>query len=68
MPSSKRERQRENRQSRRAVEEKEAHRQRLMRRIRTGAIWAVVIVGVLFLANMVWGGGGDETAAGLFLI
>jgi hypothetical protein len=50
------------------VEEKEAHRQRLMRRIRTGAIWAVVIVGVLFLANMVWGGGGDDTAAGLFLI
>lgn len=68
MPSSKRERQRENRQSRRAVEEKAAHRQRTMRRIRTGAIWAVVIVGVLFLANMVWGGGSDEATATLLMI
>ncbi len=54
MATTKRERQRANREVRRAEEEKTAKRTQLMSRARKGALWGVAIVAVLALAQVVF--------------
>lgn len=63
MGTSKRERQRANRDARKAEEEKKKKRDLLMSRVRLGLIWGLAIVIVLFGANLVFGGGGDDEPA-----
>ena len=63
MATEKRDRQRANRDVKRAVESKTTRRQTMFKRARQFAIWAVIIAAVLFLANVVFGGD-SESALG----
>ncbi len=68
MASEKRERQRANRDVKRAIESKSNRRQTVFKRARTFAIWAVVIAAVLFLANVVFGGDSDSALGPLIAL
>ena len=56
MATDKRERQRANRAERQAEEAAALRKQKLIRRARQVATWAVIIVLFFVLANAVWGG------------
>jgi hypothetical protein len=56
MATDKRERQRANRAQKQAEEAAVVRKQKLIRRIRQGVTWFVVIAAVFLLANLVWGG------------
>lgn len=56
MATDKRERQRANRAERQAEEAAAYRKQKLIRRARQVATWAVIIVLFFILANAVWGG------------
>lgn len=56
MATDKRARQRANRAQKQAEEAAAARKQKLIRRIRQGVIWFVIIAAVFVLANLVWGG------------
>lgn len=62
MATSKRARQRANREARRVVEKKQQRRDRTLGRAKRYAIWGVAIVAVFLVANAVWGGSDDGQA------
>ncbi len=55
MATDKRDRQRENRAAKQAELNKQKRRQMIKDRTRRIAIWAIVFVVLLILANVVWG-------------
>lgn len=68
MATEKRERQRANRDVKRAVESKTERRQKIFKRARRFAVWAVIIAAVLFLANVVFGGDSDSALGPLIAL
>jgi len=63
MATSKRDRQRANRDAKRLAADKVQRRRSVFTRARRIAVWAIAIIVVLILANLVFGGGGDEALA-----
>lgn len=62
MATSKRERQRANREAKLAAEKKVMRRQNLFQRSKRIAVWLVVAIVLFVIATLIWGGS-DETAA-----
>jgi hypothetical protein len=62
MATDKRERQRANREAKQAAQRKVERRQSLFDRSKRIAIWVVLGIVLLFLANLVFGGSSDEVA------
>ena len=67
MATNKRARQRANRALKKAAEAKAARRAVTVKRIRRIVIYGLLIALVLFLANQVFGGGGDDQTLGAIL-
>jgi hypothetical protein len=65
MATSKRERQRANREAKLAAEKKVMRKQTLFQRSRRIAVWVVVGIVLLVIANLIWGGSDDTSAAAL---
>ena len=55
MASDKRERQRQNRAVKKEAESKVARKQKAISMTKRVAVWAVVGLGLIFAANIVWG-------------
>ena len=55
MATDKRERQRQNRAAKQAELDKQKRRQKIIDRVKRVAVWAVVFVVLIIVANVVWG-------------
>ncbi|MDQ3782689.1 MAG: hypothetical protein M3349_07110 [Actinomycetota bacterium] len=64
MGSSKRDRQRANREARRVIELKQQRRHQMMARVKRFGFVAAGVVAIALVANLVWGGGGDTETPG----
>ena len=62
MATSKRDRQRANREAKRQVEEQQQRRDTMMGRIKRFAVIAVIAVGVVVAANFLWGADDEDPA------
>lgn len=62
MGTSKRDRQRANREVRRVIELKQQRRDQMMARVKRFGFVAAGVVAIALVANLVWGGGGDTEA------
>jgi hypothetical protein len=62
MATSKRDRQRANREAKRQVEEQQERRDKMTGRIKRFAVIAVVAVGVVVAANFLWGADDEDPA------
>jgi hypothetical protein len=62
MATSKRDRQRANREVKRQVEEQQQRRDKMMGRIKRFAVIAVIAVGVVVGANFLWGADDEDPA------
>jgi hypothetical protein len=68
MATSKRERQRANREAKLAAEKKVMRKQSLFQRSKRIAVWVVVGIVLLVIANLIWGGSDDTSAAALTML
>jgi hypothetical protein len=68
MATSKRDRQRANREAKLAAEKKVMRKQNLFQRSKRIVVWVVVGVVLLVIANLIWGGSDDTSAAGLIML
>ncbi|MBA2338053.1 MAG: hypothetical protein H0V96_09920 [Acidimicrobiia bacterium] len=62
MGTSKRDRQRANREARRVIELKQKRRDQMMARVKRFGFVAAGVVAIALVANLVWGGGEDPEA------
>jgi len=67
MATSKRERQRANREAKLAAQHKVERKQAVLSRSKRIAIWVVIGVVLFVVANLVFGGSGDDSAAAGFI-
>lgn len=67
MATSKRDRQRANREAKLAAQQKVERRQAVLSRSKRIAIWVAIGVVLFVVANLVFGGSGDDSAAAAFI-
>jgi hypothetical protein len=68
MATSKRERQRANREAKLAAEKRVMRRQSLFQRSKRIAVWVAVGIVLFVIANLIWGGSDDTSAAALTML
>lgn len=68
MATSKRERQRANREAKLAAEKKVQRKQNLFQRSKRIAVWVAVGIVLLVIANLIWGGSEDASATALTML